>query len=198
MCNIGSLCDNARLLSPGLQGVGERLRGRVAPLNGAAKRSRDDGGERGGDVGVLHVDARRYGGKKTSKYMPIAPLKEALADEHLPTNDPRRPDVDAPIDAPIGDLLGRHVPELPLQNRGNFLLVAARGEALGHAGDAEIGEAGDAVGADKDVVRGDVAVNEIQAFAARGGRFVGGVEAAEEVSGDAHRDRWRERSAVDE
>ncbi len=75
---------------------------------------------------------------------------------------------------------------------------STRGVALGDTSDAKVGESGDAIGAYEDVVGRDVAVNEVEALASRGRRFVGGVEAPEEVDGDARGDGGRERSSVGE
>jgi hypothetical protein len=75
---------------------------------------------------------------------------------------------------------------------------STRGVTLGDTSDAKIGEPGDTVGTYEEVVGRDVAMNEVEALASRGRRFVGSVEAPEEVDPDPHGDGGGERSSVGE
>ncbi len=99
---------------PAFEGIGKIARRRKAPVGGAGQRLSDEVCEGRRHVCVLGIGTRGDRGKKASKYMTIAPFKEALSDEHLPADDPCGPYVDTPIDRPFGELLGGHVAELPL------------------------------------------------------------------------------------
>ena len=84
-------------------------------------------------------------------------LEEALAGERLPQHDGRRVDVDGARELASRELLGRHVRELALDLAVARDLDAARGLR-----DAEVEHARDAVGADEHVLRGDVAMDEVE------------------------------------
>jgi hypothetical protein len=112
--NIMRLSNSTYRVCPAFEGIGKVARGRKARIDGARQRLRDEVCEGRRHVCVLGIGARRDCGKKASKYMTIAPLIEALSDEHLPADDPRGPYVDTSIDRPFGELLGGHVAELPL------------------------------------------------------------------------------------
>ena len=69
---------------------------------------------------------------------------------------------------------------------------ARRREPHGRAGDAKVGDARGAVDADQDVVRGDVAVDDLERGAVTVGELVGGVQAGEQVEEDAQREPERQ------
>ncbi len=115
----------------------------------------------------------------------------AAAGEQLPQDDAGRVDVGAPVDGALVELLRRHERHLALDLAGDRRRQARLG-----AGDAEVGQAGDAVDADEDVVRRDVAVDEAQGLLVRAPELVCGVEAGERVEEDAQRDVEREAAVV--
>ena len=88
-------------------------------------------------------------------------------------------------------LLRREVRDLALD-----LLRPRDGQPRGRAGHAEVGEAGAAVGADEDVLRRAVAVDQAEGLALGVGELVRRVEAGERVEQDAERDRRREQGAT--
>ena len=89
-----------------------------------------------------------------------------------------------------GDLLGRHVGDLALE-----LPLARRLHAPGGLGDAEVEHARHAVGADEDVLRRDVAVDDAERLALLARRLVRGVQAVEDVDDrSAATDARRRRS----
>ena len=90
------------------------------------------------------------------------------------------------------EVLRRHVRELALE-------AAARSSSLfllENLRDAEVRDARDAVDADEDVLRRDVAVHEADVTAALVDQLVRGVQAGERVERDAHRDARRQLAAA--
>ena len=93
--------------------------------------------------------------------------------------------------APAARLLGRHVRELALELPG-----ARRRQARRGARDAEVGDARGAVDADQDVLRRDVAVDEVEQLVVVVPELVRGVQAGERVEHDADDDGHRNALAA--
>ena len=106
----------------------------------------------------------------------IAAHEEAPAGEELPEDDRRRVDIGLARDLAAAELLGRHVRELPLH-----LAFARRLFAQRCAGDAEVEDAGRAVGPDQNVLRRHVAMHDVERLADLGARFVRGVKTVKNV-----------------
>jgi hypothetical protein len=90
----------------------------------------------------------------------VLALDGAGVGEQLVEHQPQRVDVDAAIDVSTGHLLGRHVGVLPL-HEARLRLVHGGGSA----GHAEVDQLHLAGGRQQDVVRGDVAVDEVERLA---------------------------------
>ena len=87
----------------------------------------------------------------------VVALEEPLPDEALPEHDRRGVDVGRSRHVAAVQLLGRHVGDLALD-----LPLAGRLQPTGGLGDAEVEHARGAVGADEDVLRAHVAVDDRQ------------------------------------
>ena len=103
----------------------------------------------------------------------LVAAEEAPAGEALPEDDGHREDVALDgAHAALVDPLGREVRELALH-----LVRARRLDPVLRLGDAEVGDVGPAVAADEDVVRGDVAMDDVERLAVVVLQLVGGVKA---------------------
>ncbi len=114
--------------------------------------------------------------------------EQALPGEGLPRHDAEREDVRATIDVLGAQLLWRAIRELPLDLSG----VGLRGTKE-RPRDAEVGDARASVDADEDVLRRDVAVDDLEGLAHGSDGVVSGVESLRGLSDelDAHGDRHR-------
>jgi hypothetical protein len=113
---------------------------------------------------------------------------ERTVHDNLPREHASCPHVGAPIEYQAARVLGRHVRDLPLENAGARVARARRGLR-----NAEVGELGDAVGADEDVLRREVTVDDVERLAVVVVRLVRSVKACERIEQDAHRDPLRHR-----
>jgi hypothetical protein len=111
----------------------------------------------------------------------VVGLEEATHREHLPDDDAERVDVAAPIDPLPLRLLGRHEPELALED--------ARGALLGEAArlrDAEVDELDVPRRRHEHVLGAHVAMHEVQLLAVVVGGLVRGVEPGGDLRRDPH------------
>jgi hypothetical protein len=167
----------------------------VAILGVLGQRLQDDALELVGDLAV--VGRRR-------EDLDVADLLErrevALADEQplagqqLVQHDAAREDVALAIDRQAAHLLGRHVAELALEDAGLGLLALAR-----RLGDAEVDQLHLALEGDEDVLRADVAVDQVEVAAALVALVVRVVQALADLhdheAGLGHRHRLVDRAA---
>jgi len=117
--------------------------------------------------------------------------EEALAGQQLVQDDAAGEDVGAPIDRQAAHLLGRHVPELALEDAGLGL-----GALAGRLGDAEVDQLHLALERDEDVLRADVAVDEVELAAGLVALVVRVVEALADLHDDEAGLRHRHRLAL--
>ena len=103
-----------------------------------------------------------------------SPAKEPLAGQNLPQNDRGRKDVGAAVEALSANLLGRHVRRLSFDHAGLRLLAG-----LHRAGDAKIEDSRNAIDADQDVLRRDVAMDDFERLALFTSRLVRRVQPLE-------------------
>jgi hypothetical protein len=118
-------------------------------------------------------------------------VKQALAGDHLPHHDAEGEDVGSAVEALAPDLLRRHVVELALEQSrigGNA--------APGGVGDAKVEKLHPAVVAEKDVLRTDIPMHEIQRLSLPVGRLVDVGEAVGYLDGDPGDQGGRHRLAV--
>ena len=113
--------------------------------------------------------------------------EELSTSERFPKHDAGGEDVGATIDAFSAELLRRHVGELPFE-----ATVLGRLKPSDGLGDSEVEHAGDAVGADQNVLRRDVAVHEVERLASFRRRFVRSVEPVQRAAHDRRNDRRRD------
>jgi hypothetical protein len=177
----------------GLRGRFERFaeRGRrgVAIVRRALERALAHGLDRLGDGRIEVLHAAPLGAEDLRQQLGVVlAADEALAREHLPQDRARRVDVGAPVDRRALDLLLRHVRQFALD-----LGAPGRREPRLRVGNAEVREASHAVDADEDVVRRDVAMDEIERLAVRSGELVCGVQSSQSVEEDPQREVERQR-----
>ena len=177
--------------------VGELVRRREEPRRGGRGLEREahgaGGGEARGGVALQRrhahlVEGRGHVGLHGARLLDdgaddlheraelLVGVEEAAAGEHLPEHDAHGEDVGAAVDGGGADLLRRHVRRLALDEPG-----ARRDDARGREGDAEIGDAPGAVGADEEVLRRHVAVHDAEGMTVVVGEVVRGVEPGEAV-----------------
>jgi hypothetical protein len=119
------------------------------------------------------------------------PLKKAFPGRELEQHDAEREHVAPSIEHVATGLLGRHVAEFPLD------LVVPVGVSLERSvRDAEIDEPRTTVRADQNVVRGDVAVDEVSELAVPTAELVRRVKPGRRVGDDPHRELGRNGSAL--
>ena len=114
----------------------------------------------------------------------VLAAEEPRAGERLPRDDPHREDVGPRVDRLAAHVLGRHVPELPLERPLGRRLRAR----LGALREPEVGDARDAVDADEDVLRRHVAMHESEPLSRVVGELVERLEPGARVEHDAERD----------
>ena len=167
--------------------LGHLERRRVATFRNLAEGAQNDGVEVRRDAGrdgarrrdLARVDA-------ADERLFVRAVEETLADERLPEEDARRIDVDAAVEVFTEQLLRRHVGDLSLDLAFVGVVHAAAGLR-----DAEVEHAREAVDADHHVLGGHVAVHDRERRSVVVLRFVGLVEAEQEVVDDRarHTDR---------
>jgi hypothetical protein len=153
----------------------------------ALQAAEHDGIERGGDV--RSEAARRYHlvvEDRMDGACRVLATEEALSRERLPQDDAHREDIATPVERAARELLRRHVGELPFDLRVLRFLPTA-----GRLRDAKVEDASNAVSADEDVLRRDVAMDQAERFAPLIGRLVCGVEPLECVADDGRHNRYR-------
>ena len=158
---------------------------REAELRDRVERLRDDRVEA---RRIRPLRARRIAaaGDDLDEHLDAVAHAHARAREELPHHRADREHVRAAV-AFARELLRREVAELALD--GALLGVL---EAIGRLRDAEVGDAHGAVDADENVLRGHVAVDDLERDAVCRLRLVSGVEAREHVACDRRHDVERE------
>jgi len=161
------------------------VRRREAELRDRVERLRDDRVEA---RRVWALRARRIAatGDDLDEHLDAVTRAHARAREELPHHRADREHVGAAI-AVARELLRREVAELALDRALLGVL-----EAIGRLRDAEVGDADRAVDADEHVLRGHVAVDDLERDAVGRLRLVRGVEAREHVARDGRHDVERE------
>ncbi|MFO0742019.1 MAG: hypothetical protein U0270_39340 [Labilithrix sp.] len=157
----------------------------------ALERAQDDLVELGGNLGHDTAGRRRAVREhRVHGLRPIVTAEEALPGERLPEHDARRVDV-----ALRGRWRGeerqlrREVGEL---SEDRLVLGRRRDARTGsYARDPEVRDARDPVHVDEHVVRGDVAMDDLEGRTIWPGRPVGSVETVEDAREDRRRDAWR-------
>jgi hypothetical protein len=144
----------------------ERVRERVAEFGGVLEalggiflqRLLDDGPQLGREAGhELDERLRLVLQHRVHRLDGVRAAEEALQARALVEHDAEREEVGARVDLSADDLLGRHVARLSADGADVALVVLDR-----RARDAEVREAHGAVGVEQDVVRRDVAVDQLE------------------------------------
>ena len=134
----------------------------VAVLDVLRQRLEDDALELVGDLPVVRRRRQDLDVADLLQRREVALADEqALAGQELVEHDAAREDVAAPIDRQPAHLLRRHVAELALEDAGLGLGALAR-----RLRDTEVDELDLTLERDEDVLRADVAVDEVQLLAA--------------------------------
>ena len=150
---------------------------------GVVSAFRDDGGDRG-------VDGRRQWQRRTTRREQVqrpervVRVVRGLAREEVVEGRAERPEVRAPIDLAAERLLGGHVLDLALEDAG----VRLPGQPVARLGDPEVDDLGHALHADEDVVRADVAVDDLQRLAVVAAQLVRLVQPRAGVGEDPQHD----------
>jgi len=118
----------------------------------------------------------------------LLPGIEPAAAKHFEENHAEREEIGAPVEGFQSDLLWGRVAFLAFEDSCARL---RRGSP--DLGDAEVRESAGAVVSNKDVVRGDVAMYEVQGASIRVAQFVRGVQTVGDLCCNAHTDLYRYR-----
>ena len=116
----------------------------------------------------------------------VVAVVQALARERLVQHHAEREQIRSPVQLLKSQVLGRHVPDVALEHADARLL-----DVVARLGDAEVGDAHQAVEADEQILGRDVAMHDAQRRALRRDQLMRGVQPARRLRqhGDAECDR---------